>query len=269
MEIHGNLIKLSSELNEPVSYTMNLSGQLIALNPLLGTPISIQYAGQINCIACGSQTKSSFFQGYCFSCFSTLPETDTCVMQPETCRAHEGISRDMDWSIGHCLTDHIVYLALTSATKVGVTRATQVPTRWIDQGAWQVVKLARTPNRYLAGLIEVGLKEYFTDKTSWQRMLKDERAEGVDLLEEKDRAWESLPEHLEPYCIDDDEITEIIYPVKQYPVKVKSVNFDKSTEISGTLTGIRGQYLIFDDTFVFNVRRHNGYLVRIQSPGID
>jgi len=249
--------------SNPVSYTVSLEGKDIVLNNFIGKKIQLEYLNKINCIACGRETKTSFFQGFCFPCFSTLPETDTCVMQPETCRAHEGISRDMDWSNSHCLVDHIVYLALTSTVKVGVTRESQVPIRWIDQGAWKVIKLARTPNRHLAGLIELELKSIYTDKTSWQKMLKDIRDESIDLLDEKGNAWEALMPELQGYVIEDDDITEIIYPVNQYPDKVKSVNFDKASSIEGVLTGIRGQYLIFDDNQVFNVRRHNGYLARL------
>ena len=184
-------------------------------------------------------------------------------MQPETCRAHEGISRDLEWSKGHCLTNHIVYLALTSTVKVGVTRESQVPTRWIGQGAWKVRKLARTPNRYLAGVIEVALKDLYTDKTSWQKMLKDLRDESVDLEDEKERAWEALDPVLQEYVIEEDEITEISYPVLEYPEKVKSLTFDKQESIEGTLSGIKGQYLMLDKQYVFNIRRHNGYLVRL------
>ncbi|MBT5424779.1 MAG: DUF2797 domain-containing protein, partial [Bacteroidetes bacterium] len=153
MEISGNLIKLESQPDEIVQYFAKLGGEKVLLNELIGKTVSLKYLHEINCIACGAKTKSSFFQGYCFPCFSTLPETDTCIMQPETCRAHEGISRDMSWSESHCLTSHIVYLALTSTTKIGVTRESQIPTRWIDQGAWKAIKLARTPNRHTAGLI--------------------------------------------------------------------------------------------------------------------
>ncbi len=150
-----------------------------------------------------------------------------------------------------------------------MTRETQVPTRWIDQGAWKVIKLARTPNRNLAGQIEVELKKNFTDKTSWQKMLKDLRNEDINLIEEKNRAWDLLPENLEQYCIEDDKITEIQYPVNQYPEKVKSMNFDKLETIEGKLVGIRGQYLIFEDNQVFNIRRHNGYLVRLEAYGLS
>lgn len=265
MDYSGNLLKMSSQKSSQVDYFLNLGGVEIAMNDLIGHPIRLDYEGVIHCIACGTSTKTSFFQGFCFSCFSTLPETDTCVMQPETCRAHEGISRSMEWSESHCLTPHIVYLALTSTTKVGVTRESQVPTRWIDQGAWKVIRLARTPNRFLAGRLEVELKQFFTDKTSWQKMLKDEKDPSIDLLKEKDKAWELLSEELQYYCIDEDEITEITYPVHSYPNKIKSTTFDKVSTLQGKLTGIRGQYLMFDDGQVFNVRRHSGYQVRLRN----
>jgi hypothetical protein len=249
--------------SDPVSYTLGLDDHDILLNDFVGQKIKLEYLSKINCISCGKETKHSFFQGYCFQCFSTLPETDTCIMQPETCRAHEGISRDMDWSKAHCLTDHIVYLALTSTVKVGVTRETQVPTRWIDQGAWQVIKLARTPNRYLAGLIEVALKSIYTDKTSWQKMLKNIRNEEIDLVDEKENAWNALEPGLQEFVIEDDDITILNYPVLEYPDKIKSINFDKEPLIEGILTGIRGQYLILDNQVVFNIRRHNGYLASL------
>ena len=248
---------------DPVRYTLRLENQDIILNDLLGRNLKLEYLSKINCIACGSETKTSFFQGYCYPCFSTLPETDTCVMQPETCRAHEGISRDMGWSKGHCLTDHIVYLALTSTVKVGVTREPQVPTRWIDQGAWKVIKLARTPNRYIAGLIEVALKSIYTDKTSWQKMLKNIRNEEIDLVDAKEEAWEALDPSLQEFVIEDDDITTLNYPVLHHPEIVKSTNFDKEPVIEGTLTGVRGQYLMLDKQRVFNIRRHNGYLARL------
>ena len=63
----------------------------------------------------------------------------------------------------------------------------------------------------------------------------------------------------------DDTIHKFDYPVIEYPLKVKSVNFDKQNEIEGRLWGIKGQYLIFDDGRVFNVRRHNGYLVSLET----
>jgi hypothetical protein len=177
----------------------------------------------------------------------------------------------MEWSKEHSLIDHFVYLALTDRVKVGVTRHTQVPTRWIDQGAWKIIKLAKTPYRQLAGLIEVELKKHLTDKTSWQKMLKNELAKDVDLKEEKYRASGFLSDEYKKYVIDDQTITEIEYPVNNYPKKIKSISLDKSDEFEGKLTGIKGQYLIFEDqsnesgtSKVFNVRKHNGYLAELE-----
>jgi hypothetical protein len=257
----GNLLKMASELSEQVVYQLPLGNKLLKLNELIGNQINLVYKNEINCVACGQKTNKSFAQGYCYRCFVSAPETSECVLKPELCQAHVGISRDMEWSNNHCLTEHIVYLAISSDLKVGVTRATQVPTRWIDQGAWKAIKLASTPNRYLAGVIEVELKRHMSDKTSWQKMLQNKIASQIDLVEEKQKAWELLPPELQEYVVDDDSITKIIYPVIEYPEKLKSVSFDKTNEISGVLWGIKGQYLIFKDGQVFNVRAHSGYKV--------
>jgi hypothetical protein len=39
------------------------------------------------------------------------------------------------------------------------------------------------------------------------------------------------------------EVVKIHYPVVEYPSKVTSLNLDKTSEISGVLQGIKGQYL--------------------------
>jgi hypothetical protein len=148
--------------------------------------------------------------------------------------------------------------------KVGVTRASQVPTRWIDQGASAAIRLAEVPNRYEAGRIEVSLKEFFTDKTSWQQMLKNEIDESIDLEEEKWGLEDQLPQDIVEYFSENDEIIEFHYPVIEFPEKVKSLSFDKFPTITGTLMGIKGQYLIFDEGRVINIRKHTGYYVEIQ-----
>jgi len=191
------------------------------------------------------------------------PETAPCIVNPEKCQAHEGIARDMEWSQDHCLIDHFVYLAVSSGLKVGVTRRTQIPTRWMDQGAHEAIKLAKTPNRHLAGLIEVDLKQYMGDKTNWQQMLKNQVKNPVNLLEEKKVAAQNLTPELQKYLFEEDKITYIQYPVESFPPKVKSISFDKVKQYKGKLVGIKGQYLIFDDNSVFNVRKHNGYLGRM------
>lgn len=245
----------------PVKYSLPLGSDLMPLDALMGKNIRLEWKGKINCIHCGRETRKSFAQGYCYPCFISLPQTDACVLHPEKCQAHLGISRDMEWSERNCLQDHFVYLALTPGIKVGVTRKSQVPVRWIDQGAWEAIKLARTPNRFLAGTIEVRLKEIIPDKTNWRRMLMGAREPDADLGKEKRRIGEKLTGEMKQYLSEDDKIYSFTYPVDRYPEKIRALNFEKQNNIEGVLTGIKGQYLMFDNGDVLNIRKFGGYLV--------
>lgn len=264
MKLQGALLKMKTELNTPVDYFLTLGNEVIRMNELLNKDITLRFLGEIHCIRCGRLTKKSFHQGYCYPCYRTAPETDDCILKPELCRAQEGISRDMEWSKIHCLQDHYVYLAVSGGLKVGVTRHTQIPTRWIDQGASYALKIAKTPNRYTAGLLEVDLKKHFADKTNWRNMLSNKIDTDIDLLEQKIKAKDSAKKEFAQYFIDDEEIVVINYPVKEYPAKVKSLTFDKEKQMAGKLVGIKGQYLIFDHGYVLNIRKHNGYEVELR-----
>jgi hypothetical protein len=264
MAKQGVLLKMHTESGDEVSYYLPLGPDIINMNELLGETIEFEFNGIIHCIRCGRVTRKSFAQGFCYPCFTTAPETSECVLRPELCRAHEGESRDMKWSEDHCLQDHFVYLAISSGLKVGVTRFSQIPTRWIDQGAWKAIRLAKTPNRFLAGQIEVALKAQMSDKTNWRHMLTNEIDRDIDLLEEKNIATGFLSDELSVYLSPDDEIVEFKYPVMEHPMKVKSLSFDKMNNIGGKLSGIKGQYLIFSDGSVLNIRKHNGYLVNME-----
>ncbi len=255
---------MSTVLNESVKYILSLGDDKIIMNDLIGKIISFKWTGKIICISCGNNINKSFAQGFCYPCFLKVPQTSECILRPELCQAHEGIARDMDWARQHCLQDHFVYLAISSGLKVGVTRSEQIPTRWIDQGAWKAIRLSKTPNRYIAGLIEVALKAHVSDRTQWQRMLKNQLIDGVDLLVEKNKMLNHLPDELKIYVSKRDDITEINYPVNDYPDKVKSLSFDKINEIKGKLWGIKGQYLIFDNGNVLNIRKHNGYGITLE-----
>ena len=264
MNYSGILLKMETKLENPVEYELPIGDELVFMNHLIGKYIVFKWDKDIYCIACGRKTNKSFAQGFCYPCLISAPETSECILRPQLCQAHEGIARDMDWAKYHCLQDHFVYLAISSGVKVGVTRSAQIPTRWIDQGAWKAIKLGKTPNRYTAGLIEIALKEYISDRTQWQRMLKNELVKGVDLLDKKKEMLNHLSEELIKYECEDNNIIEIIYPVKEYPEKVKSLSFDKLDEIAGRLWGIKGQYLIFDDGSVLNIRKHTGYKIVLE-----
>lgn len=258
------LRKMSSSLDEKscVSYQLNSPVSPILLNDSVGKMFEMRYTGKIRCTACGKIIKKPYGQGYCYPCFISSPETEECVLKPHLCQAHMGIARDMSYAEHHCLIDHYVYLAISGGLKVGVTRHTQIPTRWIDQGASQGLIIAKTPNRYLAGTIEVELMRSFSDKTNWRSMLTNAEPD-IDLYEERKRLLSLLPNELVAYLTDNHTIQHISYPVASYPEKVTSLNFDKTPHIGGILQGIRGQYLIFENGKVINLRTFTGYEVEV------
>lgn len=254
------LQKMATEYAQTIQYFLKTENGNIGLNESIGKEITLRFTGQIFCSECQKKINKTFGEGFCFNCFSTAGSASPCIIRPELCQAHLGLGRDPEFEQRHHNQPHLVYLALTQLIKVGITRKTQMPTRWIDQGANAAIILAETPNRYLAGVIEVALKDHFTDKTNWQQMLRNAPAlADSDLSAEKWELEEQLPQDLTQYWTDDDEIWHFNYPVIQYPEKVQALSFDKTPEISGILTGIRGQYLYFDQTNVLNLRKHTGY----------
>ncbi len=259
----GNLRKMLVALEDQIQYRLKLSEEL-DMNAFIGQEIRIEWEGIIHCQKCAKVTKKSFGEGFCYSCFISAPEAAECILRPELCRAHLGEGRDPEWEEKHHNQPHVVYLAASSAVKVGITRKEQVPTRWIDQGASEAIILAETPNRYEAGRIEVALKDLFTDKTHWQKMLKNDIDETIDLVEEKWGLEGQLPADIIDFFSEDDEATALNYPVNKYPEKIKSLSLDKMPIVSGLLSGIKGQYLLFDSGEVFNIRKHTGYYVKIK-----
>ncbi len=255
--------KMSVSLeNESIHYFFN-SSERIFMNDLIGRNISLVWNGDIFCQSCQSKIKKSFGEGFCYTCFISAPEATECTLRPELCRAHLGEGRDVVWEQKNHNQPHIVYLASSDKVKVGVTRVSQVPTRWIDQGATSGIRLAETPNRYEAGILEVALKEYFSDKTNWQRMLKNEVDESIDLVTEKWTLHDKLPSDLTQFFTENDEVICLNYPVLNYPLKVTSLSFDKTPVIEGLLQGIKGQYLLFEGGKVVNIRKHTGYSIEI------
>ncbi len=253
---------MNTTLKDVVNYSLKTESDRIDLNSLIGQPIQLLFDGKVQCMSCNKFFKKLFAQGFCYDCFTNAPQAAECIIRPELCRAHLGEGRDVEWEKKHHLQPHIVYFAVASSLKVGVTRSTQMPTRWIDQGASQAIKIAEVPYRQLAGEIEVALKSSFSDKTNWRKMLMNEIGD-FDLEEEKWQLEEILPDDLSQYMSEDDDIVNIEYPVLTYPNKVKSVGFDKFPDIEGKLLGIKGQYLLFDGDRVLNVRKHEGYIINL------
>ncbi|MCY4356162.1 MAG: DUF2797 domain-containing protein [Gammaproteobacteria bacterium] len=268
----GIVRKMVTRLEQPVTYQLRLGENRVTMNPLLEQSVVLEYSGNIFCINCGRKTDKSFNQGYCYPCFRRLARCDSCILHPEQCHFDQGTCREPVWGERHCLQDHIIYLANTSALKVGITRASQVPTRWIDQGATQALAIIRVRNRLQSGVLEVMFKRHVSDKTNWRNMLKGE-PDKIDLITERDNLTElcyeeiaDLREQFDFFAISmikGIDPVNIRYPVKVYPEKITSFNFDKNSRIEGMLLGIKGQYLIFDSG-VINIRRFSGYEVELR-----
>ncbi len=263
----GVLRKMASHWQEPVQYSLLLDEQRVPLNALLGKSLTLSFSGQIFCLHCGKKTNKSYGQGYCYPHFMSLAQNDSCIMSPEKCHWQQGTCREPEWGDAFCRQSHYVYLANASGLKVGITRMTQLPTRWIDQGAAQAMVIARVSERRLAGELEVLLAQQVSDKTNWRRMLAGE-PEPLDLAAERDRLYQQLQAQIEALLaqygpasmewILHAELQNIHYPVEHYPAVSKSINPDKQREVSGRLLGVKGQYLILD-TGVINIRRCGGY----------
>jgi hypothetical protein len=264
MTHRGVLQKMPAEQNSPIDYYLVLGSDVILMNQWLGQTLHIKHIGY-QCLGCGGP-QEIFRQGFCKKCFFEQPAAGAWVMHPELSQAHLGIEdRDLAYEQKVQLQPHIVYLAVSSHLKVGVTRKSQLPTRWIDQGADQALPILETPNRYLAGIAEVALKDHVSDKTNWRQMLVQKSA-PLDLRAEKEQLIQFLPDEVLPYVLSDQQAESLDYPVVNYPQKVQSISLQKTPSWSGVLQGIKGQYLIFDHHGVFNVRAHEGYVVEISHP---
>lgn len=265
----GQLEKMRVSLSDDgrAEYFFRLDDQALPMNDWLGKEIKLHFTGQIFCVHCGEATNKSFNQGYCFKCFNTLAQCDRCIMSPELCHFSAGTCREPEWGQQFCQTDHLVYLANASGLKVGITRASQLPTRWIDQGAVQARIIYRTASRHLSGLVEAAAKAFVADRTQWQVMLKNQRPD-LDLNQAASALQMQLQEQVTELqqrfgihtlqAVTDTQDTLIHYPVTQYPDKVRALNADKTPAIAGRLQGIKGQYLLLD-AGVINIRKYTGY----------
>jgi hypothetical protein len=261
MLYQGVLTKMETEFNNPIQYFLVFENDFINMNQMLNKTIKISFIKH-QCLNC-SLDKPIYRQGFCQSCFFEIPQAADWIMRPELSTAHlDKEDRDLDYEKKVQLQPHIVYLANSSNVKVGVTRKTQVPTRWIDQGAHEAIEIVEVPNRYLAGITEIALKDHVSDKTNWRTMLKNEIVDE-NLVEWRERLKGFIPEEAKDYFIESNTETNLEFPVNKYPTKPKSLNLTKTSEYTGKLVGIKGQYLIFEDETVFNVRSNEGLFVGI------
>lgn len=261
MQFEGVLTKMITENGSPIQYYLHTQGNFININQLLNKTLTIKFL-RYQCLECGLD-KPIFRMGFCKECFFEAPQAAEWVVHPELSKAHLGIEdRDLEFEMRVQLQPHIVYLANSSSVKVGVTRKNQVPTRWIDQGAHEAIEIVEVPNRYLAGITEVALKDHVSDKTNWRNMLKNDVTDE-DLVAWRNKLKVFIPEEAKDYFIANNTETHLEFPVLRYPEKPTTLNLDKTPEYTGKLEGIKGQYLIFEDDTVFNIRGNEGYVVGI------
>jgi hypothetical protein len=258
----GVLKKMQTYQSDPIAYYLELENDFISVNQLIGKKITLEHNKHYQCMSCGKDLPI-YAQGYCKTCYFIIPQTNPSVFRPELSTAHLGIEqKDLEWEKNFELQPHIVYLAITGGLKVGVTRKTQIPTRWIDQGAMSAIIIAETPNRYEAGLIEVELAKSMSDKTSYKKMLLSNFHE-IDLVQKKKEVKNLIPDELIKNYVEKDEVMNLSFPVNQVSTKIEIINFNKTDKISNRLIGIKGQYLIFEDGKVFNIRGAEGYIVTL------
>ena len=258
----GVLQKMNTEFSSPIQYYLVLDDDFLHVNTFLKKKIIIQHTGY-QCLSCGKE-KEIFRQGFCKKCFFESPLAGDWIMKPELSKAHLGIEdRNLAYEKQVQLQPHIVYLANSSNVKVGVTRKSQIPTRWIDQGAHEALPLVEVPNRYLAGITEVAFKNYISDKTNWRKMLTND-IQPVDLQHTKQLLRLHLPNQVESYFLEDELNVYINFPVLAYPKKISSLNLQKTPFYQGILQGIKGQYLMFEDGTVFNIRAYEGFKVKME-----
>ncbi|NVD06860.1 DUF2797 domain-containing protein [Vibrio sp. JPW-9-11-11] len=268
----GTLSKMRAALDAKVIYQLPVGEHSVDLTPFIGQSLTLTHTGNIFCSACGKKTKKSYSQGHCFVCMRKLASCDMCIMKPETCHYDQGTCREPQWGEENCMVDHYVYLSNTSSLKVGITRHTQIPTRWIDQGATQGLPIFKVKTRHISGLIEVELAKHIADKTNWRTLLKgdgepiDLRARFAELLPLVSEKVEQIKQQFGPDAIEvlDADTLSIQYPVEQHPTKITSHNFDKNPQVTGVLQGIKGQYMIFD-TGVINIRKFTSYEVEVSA----
>jgi hypothetical protein len=264
MKLIGILSKMNTSLGTKVNYSLDLNGVHFDLSAHVGKYLRVSYSGKIICSNCSKVTKKSYAEGVCYPCTMKLASCDLCILKPETCHYAKGTCREPKWGEENCFRPHIIYLANSSGLKVGITRKTNVPHRWMDQGASEALPIMEVENRIMSGQIEMLFKKHIADKTDWRKMLKGE-PESIDLVDWKERLIGELRDDLQYFEFNllDEPVIKINYPVERYLEKVTSFNLDKTPLVEGKLIGIKGQYLIFD-TGVLNIRSHAGYEITLE-----
>jgi hypothetical protein len=265
MKLNGLLRKMKSDYKQDtgdVTYFLNIDGDTsTCMNDAIGKEVTISFTKGIRCAECGKKIRKTYGDGLCYPCTISLPQGDMCILKPHQCHFHLGTCRDSKWGEEHCFIPHTLYLAKSSSIKIGITRQGQQFTRWVDQGASEAMAIGTFPSRKEVGIAELAISEKMSDRTNWRKMLTNEIAK-TDFSEFLAMAQDLLTEEQKALLCEAPKVFSFNYPVQKYPDKVNSFTLDKVPVICKTLTGIKGQYLIFGNE-VINLRSHTGYIIDV------
>jgi hypothetical protein len=247
----------------PIKYYLELNNNFLFLNTLMNKKIFIYYIHN-RCIKC-KKKNSIYKNGYCYTCFLNHPKNYIGIIKPERCTSHLNIeNKNIFFEKQIELQNHIVYLSITSQIKIGVTREKTFYHRMIEQGASKAIQIAKTPNRYYAGSIEVHMKKYIPDKTNYKIMLTKNNEEIYDLINYKFYLKNKFSKKLINFFLEHkNNIYHFFYPIIKYPITIKNINLYNENLLNKRLIGLKGNYLIFDNGVVLNIKNHIGYYVNI------
>ncbi|WGH25642.1 MAG: DUF2797 domain-containing protein [Candidatus Shikimatogenerans bostrichidophilus] len=208
-----------------------------------------------------------FRNGYCKHCFFNY--FNLGIFHPYKCTSHLNIEKiNLKKEKKLELQDHYIYISFTGNIKVGITLKKNLIKRLMDQGATKAIIIAKTPNRYLSGIIENICKKKIPDRTNYIKMLTNNiYINKIYLINLKKKILKyilKISKKLKKFFYKKNKIYNFIYPIIKYPKKIKNFNLLKTKKIKDKLIGIKGQYLIFSNDTVLNINNHLGYSINLK-----
>lgn len=176
---------------------------------------------------------------------------------------------------------HVVYLAISSGPKVGITRRGREHSRWRDQGASQAMRLIDAPSRRAAGIIESRVAHMISDRTDWRRLvtgtgvkvdlgrlaaqLQAQLGELTGVCQQTEQAHMAVLDTAERQAIGwnvDGHITQLEHPVLKYS-PAKRISMVAGETFRDNLLGILGRYLLFSRG-VLHLDEYRGRTVTVE-----
>ncbi|MDH3004553.1 MAG: DUF2797 domain-containing protein [Candidatus Shikimatogenerans sp. JK-2022] len=207
-----------------------------------------------------------FKDGFCKNCY--FENFYLGIYHPIKCTSHLNIEyKNLKYEKTIELQKHIIYISITGNTKVGITIKNNFYNRLMDQGAIKAIIIAITPNRYLSGKIEKISKNFISDRTNYINMLTNNFKKDINLIKIKKKIFKFILKYYTIYknfLYKNNKIYKFYYPVLKYPTnKIYNFSFRNNLRLKEKLIGLKGQYLIFTNKKVLNIRNHIGYYLNL------